>query len=190
MGTSYFILLLGWLIVPFSTFAEISYVDQLKNQIAGLYSSFKGNFTLIYPSGEIISGKIYYQYPNKLRVKLSSGGLIVTDGKFLWMCKPTKHLCFRQDVTGSDLGILSLLDTYEGKKKGKNSYSFTKSDGESNIFFFISTQNQMLKNIKYQSANNNFTINFYNLTIGTSLKSSLFYYKNSNTQIIENPLNN
>ncbi len=168
-----------------------AHIEKLKSQIPGFYSSFQGNLTFVYGSGVVNSGKIYYQYPNKLRVKLSSGRLILTDGKFLWMCTPSKLICFKQDVDSSlsSGGIFNILDDYEGKKEFGH-YIFTALESENEKKIIMSISNKMLKSVKWKSKKNNFTVSFSNLIIGASLKSSLFYYKDSNAQILENPLNN
>ena len=168
-----------------------NHIEALRSQISGLYSSFQGNITFIYGSGGGSLGKIYYQYPNQLRVQLSGGRLLLTNGKFLWMCTPSKLVCFKQDVnsTLASGGILNVLKAYEGKKEFGH-YLFKKIKSENQEKIIVSTSNKMLKSVKWESKKNNFAIHFSNLTIGASLKSSLFYYKDSNTQIFENPLNN
>ena len=169
--------------------AQSTHLQELKSNIAGLYSRFTGNITIIANSGQISSGKVYYQHPNKLRVKLSNGRLIITNGKFLWMCEPSRSVCFKQDVGGLGGGVMTLLKNYASQKQGDR-YVFTAPNSEKIKKVIISAQDSMLKSVELSTAEGSIAVNFSNLTIGIGLKSSLFYYKDSNTQIIENPLNN
>ena len=162
----------------------------MKSKIPGVYTSFKGNFTLISGSGQLESGQIYYQYPNKIRIKLADKKLIITDGKFLWMCNPAHAICAKQDVGGTSGGIAALLKNYICSKQG-NSYLF-ESNHESKELkkIIINVDKGMLKSVKFSTEKGTYTANFLNLTVGVGLKNSLFYYKEANTQIFENPLNN
>ena len=169
--------------------AQSNHLQELKSKVPGLYSRFTGNITIVANSGQISSGKVYYQYPNKLRVKLASGRLIITNGKFLWMCEPSRSVCFKQDVGGLGGGVMALLKNYESQKQGDR-YVFTSTNSEKINKVIINAQESMLKSVEWSTTEGSIAVSFSNLTVGIGLKSSLFYYKDSDTQIVENPLNN
>ena len=106
------------------------------------------------------------------------------------MCDPVTAVCFKQDVSGTSGGITAVLQNYTGSKQG-NSYIFkSNSDARDIKQIVIHSDDHMLKSVKFSTEKGEYTANFSNIAIGVGLKASLFYYKDANTQVIENPLNN
>ena len=163
-------------------------LDNLKAEIGGLFSGFSGNFTLVSASGQLNSGKIDYHYPDKIRIIFSNGKNIITDGRSLWLYNPNSLICVKQDVAGSSGGIFSFLQGYDHERQG-NWHIFTNEEKPIQRLI-IATSKGMLKNIKMISKNGETIINFSNIIITKGMKPSLFYFKNVDAQVIENPLNN
>ena len=164
-----------------------SLLYSLKNNLEGMFASFNGNFTLVSASGQLSSGKIYYQYPNKVRLVFSNGKNVITNGRFLWLYNPDNLICVKQDVAGSSGGILSLLKHYSGQKIGER-YIFTDKDKKIKKIA-ITVSRGMLKNISLTSSVGETIISFSNIVITKGMRSSTFYFKDVQAQVIENPLN-
>ena len=185
--------MLFWFFIYFFTIIFKSYsntdsLDALKSEAGGLFSGFSGNFTLVSASGQLSSGKIDYHYPNKIRIIFSNGKNIITDGRSLWLYNPNNLICVKQDVAGSSGGMFSLLKSYNYERQGKRHVFINEKKHIKRIV--IATSKGMLKNIKLVSKNGETTITFSNIIITKRIKSSLFYFKNVDAQVIENPLNN
>ena len=166
----------------------LNLLDSLRNDVSGLFSSFSGNFALVSASGQLSTGKIYYQYPNKMKLTFSSGGNIITDGRFLWLYNSSNLICAKQDVAGSSGGIFSLLEDYNHQKEGAR-YVFTNEHNK--IYkIIITVSGGMFKNIKLIRETGETSISFSNIVIRKGMRRTLFYFKDVNAQVIENPLNN
>jgi len=166
-----------------------SVIAQLKGQVGGMYSSFTGNFTYTSSSGVIQSGKIYYQYPNKLHLKMSGGGVVATNGRFLWIFSPKSMICLKQDAGGSSGGIMGMINGYEGKQRG-SSFIF-KGNGKRHYDEIVVTASKgILKSVRLKKGDSITNIAFSGIKIGAGIKKSLFNYKPpTSARVKENPLN-
>jgi len=188
-------------------------VNDVQGKIKGLYTSFTANFSYSSSSGELYSGKIYYQYPDKLHIQLSDGRVIATNGKFLWTYNASTRICARQSVKPENGGGLFYFlqagysvheenGRYIFKGKGDNlpEVSLKVDDGNLKSVQFKSKRRVAPKNTK---AANEFddadvagfgddviNVSFSNMVTDTSMKASLFNYKpDPEAQLVENPLN-
>ena len=100
-------------------------LNKLRAEVPGLFSSFSGNFTYVASTGNINSGRIYYEFPGKLHLAKSNGEIIATNGRFLWIFDPKSMVCMKQDVGEIGNGIFSLLDSYRATVEN-NRYIFTQ----------------------------------------------------------------
>ncbi|MCX7632959.1 MAG: outer membrane lipoprotein carrier protein LolA [Turneriella sp.] len=161
--------------------------EQLKGQLKGLYSSFRASFAVTYSSGQIQTGKIYYQYPGKLRVETATG-VIATNGTHLWLHNKNSSVCARQDVSGLSGGLLGLLANYEGSVQG-STYIFRKKDAYYQEIV-VQVAGGMLRSVRLKHDDEVTTYTFSGVTIDTGISGSMFNYRPAGAQIVENPLNN
>ncbi len=163
-------------------------LSALKAAAGGMYSSFTANFTYTSSGGAVNSGKIYYQYPNKLHVRTSNGGVIATNGTHLWIYNPASAICARQDVGGSSGGIIGLLSGYEGQIRG-NSYVFRKP-GAYYEEVVVTVSNGMIASVRLRHEDETSVYSFSGIQLDAGIKGSLFTFKPpANAQLVENPLN-
>lgn len=163
-------------------------LSSLKSKVSGAFSSFSANFSVTNSGGSLSGGKIYYQYPNKLRVNVSGGGVIATNGTYLWLYNPSSGFCARQDVGGSSGGIIGLLSSYEGSIKGNNFIFKNASNYYSEII--VTTAGNMVRSVTLRHEDSTITYAFSGVRVGGGARSSLFNFKPpSNVQLVENPLN-
>ncbi|MCB1146169.1 MAG: zf-TFIIB domain-containing protein [Leptospiraceae bacterium] len=163
-------------------------LSQLKSQIGGMFTSFSANFSVTGSGGSVSTGKVYYQYPNQLHVSVSGGGIIATNGKFLWLYNPSSGFCARQDVGGSSGGVLGLLGGYEGSVRGGNFVFKNPANYYSEII--VTASNGMLRSLTLRHEDQSTTYAFTGVNVGGGARASLFNFKPPpNAQMVENPLN-
>lgn len=167
-------------------YADAAY-EALKSQVKGLYSSFRASFAVTSSSGQIQTGKIFYQYPGKLRVETGTG-IIATNGTHLWVHNKSSSLCARQDVSGVSGGLLGILASYEGTVQG-NTYIFRKK-GAHFEEIVVQVAGGMLRSVRLKHGDETTTYSFSGMTVDTGISGALFNYKPAGVQIVENPLNN
>lgn len=179
---------LGLLLTVLPVYAQNNALEKLREAVGDMFSSsFTANFTVTNPQGQTVSGKIYYQAPNKLHLRTSEGGIIATNGTHLWIYNPAVSVCAKQEVSQNSGGILSWLSSYEGIAKG-DGFIFRKN-GAYYEEVFISTAGGKLTSIRLRHQDEFTTYTFSNIEIGTGLKASLFNYKPpAHVQIVENPI--
>ncbi len=162
-------------------------LDSLRGKIGGLYSSFTANFSVAGSSGQALSGKIYYQAPNKVHIKMSNGGIIASNGQYIVIYNPASGMAAKQDAGGTSGGILGLLRGYEGTVQG-NRYIFRKPDTQEQIV--VSVANNMLSSVQIRRETGTVTYSFSGVNVGAGISGSLFSYKPpTSVRVIENPLN-
>ena len=180
---SFFLLL--WLIQPVQ--AQDAY-NALKSRAGGLRSSFSANFALTTSGGMVRSGKLYYQAPNKLHVKMSGGGVIATNGRQLVIYNPGSVVAAKQDVGGASGGLFSTLRSYTGSIRG-NSYVFTKP-GAYYEEIVVTVRGKMIASVRMRHEDQVQTFSFSNVKVGRGIKASLFSFRPpTSVRIIENPMN-
>lgn len=165
-------------------------LSQLKSKVGGLYSSFTASFTYSNSGGATKSGKIYYQYPNKLHIRMSDGGVVATNGRSLWIYNPASGLCAKQDVGGGSGGLLGRLGSYEGRATG-NRFVFRNPEAHFTEIA-VSAAKGMVSSVTMRTAEGAATqYQFSGVRVGAGVKASLFNYKPpTSARVIENPLNN
>jgi outer membrane lipoprotein-sorting protein len=174
------------LLIPARSLSADAAYDSLKSQVKGLYSSFRATFALT-TGGGMQTGKIFYQYPGKLRVE-TSGGVIATNGTHLWVHNKSSALCARQDVSGVGGGLLGILASYEGSIQG-STYIFRKK-GAHYEEIVVQVAGGMVRSVRLKHGDETTTYSFSGMTIDTGISGSMFNYKPAGAQIVENPLNN
>jgi outer membrane lipoprotein carrier protein len=179
-------LLLFMLVIQPRQAAEI---DDIQAGIKGLYTNFTANFSYTTSSGELLSGKIYYQYPDKLHLRLSDGRVIATNGKFLWTYNSDTKICARQTVREQSGGLFYFLRAGYSVQQDNGRYIF-KGSGENQKEVSIKIEGGNLKSVQFKTKNDVINISFSNIVTDTSMKASLFSYKpDPEAQLVENPLN-
>ncbi|MCS6984555.1 MAG: outer-membrane lipoprotein carrier protein LolA [Leptospiraceae bacterium] len=172
----------------YSLWAETPLPEKLKEILArSLQSSFTANFNLTASDGYTTSGKIYYQYPNKLHIRTSDGRIVATNGVYLWLYNPSTGVCAKQEVSGSSGGLLSLLNQYEIQERGS---SYVLHNAQAYFEEIIITlNNQVLTSLKMRHREHILHFTFSQVELGSGIKASLFNYKPpAHVQVIENPL--
>jgi len=181
--------LFAFLLIFYAQPRQAADVADLQGQIKGLFSSFTANFSYSTSSGELYSGKIYYQYPDKLHVRLSDGRIIATNGRFLWTYNSASRICAKQTVLGSAGGLFGFLQGDYTVHADNGRYTF-KWRGETRSEISIKVDGGILKSVQFKSKNDVTNASFSNVVTDTSMKASLFSYKpDPDAQLIENPLN-
>lgn len=164
-------------------------IDDIQAGIKGLYTNFTANFSYTTSSGELLSGKIYYQYPDKLHLRLSDGRVIATNGKFLWTYNSDTKICARQTVREQSGGLFYFLRAGYSVQQDNGRYIF-KGSGENQKEVSIKIEGGNLKSVQFKTKNDVINISFSNIVTDTSMKASLFSYKpDPEAQLVENPLN-
>ncbi|RME92817.1 MAG: outer membrane lipoprotein carrier protein LolA [Candidatus Hydrogenedentota bacterium] len=177
-----------FLVFAFTSLLFSNPYDEIKSLLGGLYKSFTANFTISGSSGNLMSGKIYYQYPGKLHVKTSDGGVIATNGRYLWIYNPASGRCMKQDVGGTGGGILGILKSYDGKRSG-DSFIF-RNPNKKITEIGIRVSKGMIRSVRFQTEDSSYTVSFSNVQFSGGIRASLFNYKPpASAQVIENPLN-
>lgn len=175
------------LLMPLKLQAQDAY-SQLKSKIGGMYSSMTGNFSFTSSNGMVTNGKIYYKYPNKLHLRTSDGGVIATNGNYLWLYNPSSMICARQDVGGGSGGILGMIRSYNGTVRG-NTYIFRKESGGYDEII-VRVGSKTIRSVQLKKGDVTYTYSFSGVRVGSGIKASLFSYKPPpNARVIENPLN-
>ena len=168
-------------------------VEDVQSKIRGLNTNFNANFSYTSNQGDegmIYTGKIYYQYPNKLHVQLSDGRIIATNGKYLWTYNPDTKICARQVVKEESTGGLFFFLHGGYSVQEENDRYIFKRVGNSDYEVTIKIDGSTLKTVQWKIKDEIINISFSNVVTDTSMKSSLFNYKpDPEAQLIENPLN-
>jgi len=163
-------------------------VSILRGKIGGLYSSFSGNFTIATAGGKVKAGKIFYQAPNKVHIKMS-GSVLASNGRYIWTYNSSTGLCGKQDAGGASGGILGLLRGYIGTVRG-SSLVFKNKEGFYDEIT-VKTSNGMVRSVRLKRGSETSTVSFSGIKIGAGMRASLFNYKPPpSARLIENPLNN
>jgi outer membrane lipoprotein carrier protein len=166
-------------------------IADIRSRIKGLDSSFTANFSYSSNTGEIYTGKIFYEYPNKLNIQLSNGSVIASNGKYLWVFDSHNNVCSRQNVKEGEEtgGLFFFLQRGYLVREDNGRYIFNNPDfALSEVSLKI--EDSFLKNVQFKIKDSVINVSFSNVIINTSIKASLFNYKpGPDTQLIENPLN-
>ena len=161
--------------------------SELKSKVGGLYSSFSANFNYTSSSGAATSGKMYYKSPNKIHLKMGNGKVIATNGQHIWFFNPGSSVCAKQEVGGASGGLLGLLSSYGGSKRG-NTYVFSNpAKHYQEISVRVSSGS-----INVRMAHNSEYINFSfsDFKPGRAIPAGYFNFRPPpSVRIIENPLN-
>ena len=161
----------------------------LKNHIGGIFTSFSANFSYSSGEGLVYTGKIYYEYPGKLHLKLSDGRIIATNGTYLWLFNPETMKCARQKVTMDNGNFLGMLSAENLVSSTDTNFVFEKPGGKIREVI-INTQGNMIKNARLKINENYVSVSFSNVETDIGIKASLFNYKPpTDAQLVENPLN-
>ena len=177
---------LGGALILCNALLAQSVYDAMKEQVKGLYTSFRASVAITSSSGQITTGKIMYQYPGKLRLETATG-IIATNGTHLWIHNKASAICARQDVSGVSGGLLGVLSRYEGVAQG-GSFVF-KKPGAYYDEIIVQAAGGMIRSVKLKHDEESTTYSFSNVQIDTGISGAMFNYKPSGAQIIENPLN-
>jgi outer membrane lipoprotein-sorting protein len=163
--------------------------EELKESLSTMFSTFQADFSYTNTEGNLFTGKLYYQYPDKMHLRLSDNRVIATNGTYLWMYSPSTMVCARQKVEQKDQYNLKFLtDNFTMERNGDH-FVFTRPDGKIKEIV-LDVQNQMIKNIRLKVDENFMNISFSNVERQVGLKASLFNYKPpTDAQLVENPLN-
>jgi len=178
-------------------------VDDVEGKIKGLFTSFTANFSYSSTVGDkngesvdLYTGKIYYQYPNKLNIQISDGRVIATNGKYLWVYNPDTKICGRQAVKEENIGgLFYFLHGGYSVQEDNGRYIFQRP-GSALGEVTLKVDGDILKSVQFKIKDNvnkiDTVINasFSNVVTDTNIKASLFNYKpDPDAQLIENPLN-
>lgn len=165
-------------------------IGDLERRIKGLHTNFTANFSYSSSLGESYTGKIYYQYPNKLHIQLSDGRVIATNGKFLWTYNSETRICARQVVQEESAGgLFYFLHGNYSVQEENGRYVFKRPVDDGNEIT-VKVEGDTVKSVQFKSAADVVNFSFSNVVTDTNMKSSLFNYKpDPEAQLIENPLN-
>ena len=173
----------------FLLLADEDILSQLRASAGGMYTSFSGTFNYTSSSGVILNGQIYYKYPGNLHLKMSDGGIVATNGRFLWVYNPKSMRCLKQDVSGSSGGILGILKGYQGQKRG-DTFVFKKNEARYKEIA-VRVSDGTLRNVTLKTEEGMQVLSFSSLQVGVGIRASLFNFKPPpSTQVMENALNN
>lgn len=165
-------------------------IDDIRSQIKGLATNFSSSFSYSTSTGDLYTGEIYYQYPNKLHIQLSDKRVIATNGKYLWVYEPETKICARQMVKEETSGGLFYLLKGGYTVQEENGRYIFKRPGALMHEVTIKVENSILKSIQFKVAEDIINVSFSNVVTNTGMKASLFNYKpDPDAQLIENPLN-
>lgn len=160
---------------------------QLRSRVGGMYGSFSANFTVSGSSGQVSSGKIYYQAPNKVHLKMGNGGIVATNGRYIYIYNPASGMAAKQDAGGSSGGILGLLQGYEGQVRG-NTFIFKKPGTSRQVT--VTVANNFVRTVQIRYEDGGTTTYSFSGVQQRGVPASLFSFKPPpSVQVVENPLN-
>lgn len=190
------LLFLFFLMTTFSTYGIE--LDAFLQYIPGMHTSFfaEVSFETTLEDGTVKkeSADLYYKYPDKMHINwISSGKIIATNGRSVWLYNPESLICIKQTVE---------KDSTEGFIKVLMDYKINEVlDGETRTIRFIKFQEtfyevlivlvkETLSEVVFKDKDTTEKIIFHSLKSDIEFKSSLFYYKPPFfVQVVENILN-
>jgi len=166
-------------------------VSVLKQNLKVYFTTFVADFSYSNSDGLLYSGKLSYQYPDKVHIKFSDGKVIASDGKFLWVYDPSTLLCAKQVLDPEKQeGLFDLLNSGFTFEQQNNRYIFTRDNG----FYreiVVDVENGLFTYIRLITKDNKImNFSFHNVQTDVGIRAGLFNYKPpTDAQLVENPLN-